>query len=822
MPRPITVPRKGKRASRRSTPAAERRPSPPPIELPSPTDPRPTNFLRNQQALLGHAGLVSGVHPANLSLQRHMRGRTPQNPIIVEEEEERPSIGRRPLQTQAQTTSARLPVPSSHEILSNLVKQKNLIPVMDALVRLVAGSAVPLPPPPPPPGSCSTTNPSASASTSQVPPPSTPTAPPQQPYAYPYYPYPYAYPYYYGYPYGYTYPYAASAFQRPAAPYTSDNAPQAKRRKLAHVPAGAGDWDVPYPFPEGQGPPGYHENWQRQRGQQLVEDLVGLVKSAAKKAALQKAQGESSASGPPVIGSVEYYRERVLRHYRPHTRYEGQPTTLHPVQPPPMASLMPDPTPPPSRAAGMQVPVSIGPTSTVPTTPIASPSAAGHEHALQTSKPDAPPASPAPPTTEVVDLTVDEAQDSYASAVAAPQVVDDVFTTDPLPADTDNNIDDLLAIFNDLPAGDLDALISSTDFSSINADDFDFSMFDMTGTPPSSDSQSAAGTSTEPTAKTEQTAAEPIVDFDFDMSAPTTDPAFPIDPELLALPHPGPPPTAAPSTEPDARPEKPTVQTTNAITTGLGSGTPPTPTLVGSPLSQVDFDPPTPDWNFAFPEPEIAGSGSEPKSGSEAGGEAGALIPRHDLRRYVLTKTSGVLDGTVGEGLPRRQDKGKGRAVEVEGVAIERGDTPMSVDQVEQSSTGTTPMQFVVPDAPPLAPLPSAPQPAAGLVPPSHPFDPMDMLEPLRKTLEALFPPQPPTRVSSLLVSPPVVPPKTTTSQVKDREDILRRARVMRGQLLAEIERAKIELWETAMEGGCLAVLGKEREKMFGGGEKSA
>ena len=39
----------------------------------------------------------------------------------------------------------------------------------------------------------------------------------------------------------------------------------------------------------------------------------------------------------------------------------------------------------------------------------------------------------------------------------------------------------------------------------------------------------------------------------------------------------------------------------------------------------------------------------------------------------------------------------------------------------------------------------------------------------------------------------------------------------IRNQLAEEIERAKVELWETAMEGGCLAVLSKERDKMLAG-----
>ena len=472
--RTLPLARKKKRPSRRSTPASEARPTPPPIALPSPTDPPPANFLRNQQALLGHAGLVSGVHPANLSLQRHMRGRSANNPIIVEDEDDRPSIGRKPLQTQ-HVTSGCLPVPSSEEILSNLVKQKNLIPVMDALVRLVAGSAVPLP--------------SGSASNAQnAPPTASSSSTHVQPYhPYPYYPYPYAYPYYYSYPYGYTYPYAASAFQRSPAPSTSYAPPPPKKRRLNDVPAGASEWDVPYPFPEGQGPPDYHQNWQRQRGQQLVEDLVGLVKSAAKKAAVQKAQGEASAKDGPVIGSVEYYRERVLRNFR-HPRYDILPTPhtatssatpeREAIKSSPTSSsasaedgsdivVLDDPRAPaqssPAKAATSPKPVFVAPMASLTDTTTATHS----EESINKSQGDSMPMPPSPVTADLItNKVVNVASDN----------VDDC-----LPHHTQNNIDDLLSIFDDLPVGDLDALLNSTDFSSINPGNFDFSAFDMTG-----------------------------------------------------------------------------------------------------------------------------------------------------------------------------------------------------------------------------------------------------------------------------------------------------------------------------------------------------
>ena len=53
-----------------------------------------------------------------------------------------------------------------------------------------------------------------------------------------------------------------------------------------------------------------------------------------------------------------------------------------------------------------------------------------------------------------------------------------------------------------------------------------------------------------------------------------------------------------------------------------------------------------------------------------------------------------------------------------------------------------------------------------------------------------------------------------TSTQGKNKDDIIRRARLMRAQIVEELERAKVELWETRMEGGCLAVLAKERDKL--------
>jgi hypothetical protein len=76
----------------------------------------------------------------------------------------------------------------------------------------------------------------------------------------------------------------------PSSPMTTshrDRVSPLKKRKLKSVPAGAADWDVPYPFPEGEGPPAYRTNWEKERGKQLITHLVGLIKDAAKGAAMK-------------------------------------------------------------------------------------------------------------------------------------------------------------------------------------------------------------------------------------------------------------------------------------------------------------------------------------------------------------------------------------------------------------------------------------------------------------------------------------------------------------------------------------------------------
>ncbi|TFK40361.1 hypothetical protein BDQ12DRAFT_680821 [Crucibulum laeve] len=225
---PPTRPRKKtiKSKSKESTP---RLPGPE-IPLPDPSIPPPANFLRNQSALLGTAGLVGGVKPAKLSTHRQNRGTTASNPIVVEDEEETPVIGRSRFRHPyiKPIDPSLLPAPTNQEIVAMLIGQKDIFPVLENILKLIAaGSSEP--------------------------------APNQQ--------------------------------QQQARASSSNNsrsssaAPPLKKRKLNRVPAGATDWDVPYPFAQGEGPDAYRTTWERERGKQLISQLVNLIKTAARKAA---------------------------------------------------------------------------------------------------------------------------------------------------------------------------------------------------------------------------------------------------------------------------------------------------------------------------------------------------------------------------------------------------------------------------------------------------------------------------------------------------------------------------------------------------------
>jgi hypothetical protein len=187
--------------------------------FPGPDDPLPSNFLRSQKALLGIAGLVGDIKPTNFPNQI-LQGSTPSNPIVIEESGPTPFTHSIPNQ---------LPAIYGEDVITSLIKQNNIFPVLSSILKLLGNS--------PDPSSPSPTMHTLSFSR----------------------------------------PYGASA-----------GPPPLKRRKLTTVPAGAVDWDVPYPFPEGEGPEAYHATWEREHARRLIVQLLELLKSAAQDAAAKK------------------------------------------------------------------------------------------------------------------------------------------------------------------------------------------------------------------------------------------------------------------------------------------------------------------------------------------------------------------------------------------------------------------------------------------------------------------------------------------------------------------------------------------------------
>jgi hypothetical protein len=218
--RPSRAPRSSRNDRDQSTTP---RPAPP-INFPNPDEPLPSNFLRSQQGLLGHAGLISGLDPSTLSTKYH-KGATSQNPIIVEDELDPPPLGKGDAYS---FDSSLLPSPPSEEVVSSLVKQKNIFPVLESLLRLLSGTGV-----------------------TNIPPAVTPFYSPASSFN-------------------------ALSKERSASP---------KRRRLNSVPAGAADWDVPYPFQQGEGPTNYRLRWEKERLKQLLSQLGVLINGAQRSAA---------------------------------------------------------------------------------------------------------------------------------------------------------------------------------------------------------------------------------------------------------------------------------------------------------------------------------------------------------------------------------------------------------------------------------------------------------------------------------------------------------------------------------------------------------
>jgi len=232
-PLPVQQKKKQPQKPKPSTP----RPPPPPIPFPDPSQPPPSHFLRNQEALLGHAGLIAGVKPSKLTIVPAVdRGAGPSNPIVLDDREtdipSRP-IGRSNVNYLKNIHPSQLPTPTTQEVVDMLIKLKDIFPVLQSILKLLASG-----------GATQGGNPTPTTSVR-----------------------------------GWT----SQPGQRRITVQ-----PLVKRRKLNRVPAGAADWDVPYPFLDGEGPEAYRQNWTKDRSRQLIAQLIGLVRAALEKATAKK------------------------------------------------------------------------------------------------------------------------------------------------------------------------------------------------------------------------------------------------------------------------------------------------------------------------------------------------------------------------------------------------------------------------------------------------------------------------------------------------------------------------------------------------------
>ncbi|KAJ6531784.1 hypothetical protein B0H19DRAFT_1188567 [Mycena capillaripes] len=296
-------------------PAVAVRPTPPPLHLPDPSHPLPPNLLRNQPGLLGTAGVVAGVRPAHLPARSAPTGTTSSNPIFVDDEPQPPVKSRfkRTLPTDVDVAS--LPAPSNQDIVSTLIKQRDIFPLLESILKFIASK---------PPGAALESFQSQSRSSSD----------------------------------------AGSRSQTP------DSVPTKKRRKLRHVPAGAELWDVPFPFNEGEGPEAYRNDWEKDRGKKLVAELVSLIKSAARKAAVQNHLEKRKTPTDAQLAAMG-------KHYRVDTLFYGDKSSETEVLTDasnasrsavtPSSDPSPLPPPSPSSSSGISIPTDRSSNSTTST-----------------------------------------------------------------------------------------------------------------------------------------------------------------------------------------------------------------------------------------------------------------------------------------------------------------------------------------------------------------------------------------------------------------------------------------------------------------------
>ncbi|KAJ7127001.1 hypothetical protein C8R44DRAFT_111105 [Mycena epipterygia] len=303
----------------KAKPKASVRPTPPPIHLPDPlqSHPLPPNLLRNQPGLLGTAGVVAGVRPAHLPAHSApTQGTTSSNPIFVDDEQ--PTISRFKKGPHSDVDLEWLPPPSNQDIVSTLIKQGDIFPLLENILKFIA------------------------------------TEPPHRP---------------------------ASEFSRGHSICSSDAGSRSqtpsdesgatkKRRKLRQVPAGAELWDVPFPFNDGEGPKAYRNEWEKDRGKKLIAELVALIKGAGKKAAVKNYMDQRRTPTEAELAALsKHYRTDTLFYPKNTSPAKLESTDASNASSWSSVTLSLDPSPSPSAtpappSSGLSVPSNSSPKST--------------------------------------------------------------------------------------------------------------------------------------------------------------------------------------------------------------------------------------------------------------------------------------------------------------------------------------------------------------------------------------------------------------------------------------------------------------------------
>ena len=693
------------------------------------------------------------------------------NPIVVEDEH--PRLGLNHHQSYLPTIDpALLPAPSNEDIVATLIRQKDIFPVLESILKLIAAGSRP------------------SASEQQ------PARPPIH---------------------------SGSDWRtssRPPIPnhavretsVTSEGRPT-KKRKLNRVPAGATDWDVPYPFQNGEGPQAYQTTWERERGKQLVSQLIGLIKTAARKAAtrtyLQREEVRKhleEQNVPKNDPSLDIQSApKVKGHYRPITVTYGLDGEAASVAQTLVQDVLTDASNGSSKGAihdpysqvgaGLPSDAGTGATNAQPSTPfdqlIASLLAASPEQGGGGADANGNSSEGGQPSSSSTPASNDDGQpefdpalfDSWMSILQTFPMPEDGFAQGQEQGQTQDQQTRLPTSMSLLSLTDSD----STPFSAN-------SVFNLNMHSTSTSSISSSSATMCPTSVTKNPTQDVpgATDVDKDMNAGASNnynpsslnpipmfetmpvdpcPDFAIDPALLAISIPQP-------------------RLANNDPLANDTATRP-PSLAPSPMpstsSLADLGPMTPSsagWDAGTPE-VFSGLGfSEDgrfyRSGRDAGRGDGGQGMWHRAIRNSMVKAQHLNEGVVEDAanvlleLSAGLAKGKGKAKPV--TTKSRG-KKSDRDAGQVQPVAATTQQF-----------------GATTIPGSY-FTPPTALQTRVPTAATTG-----TATSIFTPSGTVAAPEKSLN----KEDILRRAKEMRRQLSEEIAKAKIQLWETTIEQGVL------------------